>query len=358
MGIAEAVPRWIGVLRRKSSSKPVSCATLADRIVSRRSFGKLPRRLSRRFGVEVEVALRSDPGSPETVAWEASAAACRFSFDPAVFDHSHGRVLVERWLASLPLLMEAWTDQSARGATSLALGDCGTGEGLSFCDFRPDARLVPDPQFLGSDGYRRHKVAFFDDPVDWQEREPRALWRGQTSGWHDAEGRPVGSWRDLPRVRLCRSGREARDLLDVGLTGVAQIADPGAEQDMKAEGLMAARIDWRRFSAWRYQIDIDGNSNAWEGFFIKLCTGSPVLKFGSAFGFRQWYYDRLVPWLNVVPVAADGSDLLEKLAWLKAHDAAAQEIGRAARALVEAMTLEREIILARPTIAAALRGGT
>ena len=357
MGIAHAVPRWIDVVRRRIAAEPVSCAASADRIVTRRSFGRLPLRLSHRFGPTIEVAFRSDPGSPETVTWEAGVAACRFSFDPALFDHPHGRVLVERWLVCLPLLMDSH-GRGARGATSLALGDCGTGAGLSFCDFRPDARLVPDPQFLGSDGYRRQKTAFFDDPLDWRERDPRAFWRGQTSGWHDAEGRPVGSWHDLPRVRLCRAGMEARDLLDVGLTGVVQIADPAATRDIEAEGLMRAHIDWRRFSAWRYQIDIDGNSNAWEGLFLKLCTGSPVLKFGSAFGFRQWYYDRLVPWLNVVPVAADGSDLLEKLAWLRAHDAAAREIGRAACSLAEAMTLEREMILARPTIAAALREGT
>ena len=344
-------------LRRRLAAEPVSRAALADHIVSRRSFGRMPARLTRRFGITVEVALRSDPGAPETLTWEAGARAYRFSFDRALFDHSHARVLVERWLACLPLLMSARDAERGRGATSLALGDCGTGAGLSFCDFRPDARLVPDPQFLGSDGYRGQKTAFAETPWVWEERERRALWRGQTSGWHDAQGRQVLSWRDLPRVRLCRAGGMARDMLDVGLTGVLQIADPEAKREIEAEGLMAEPIDWRRFAGWRYQIDIDGNSNAWEGLFVKLCTGSPVLKVGSGFGFRQWYYDRLVPWLNIVPVAADGSDLLEKVAWLRAHDSAAREIGRAARSLVEGMTLEGELVLARPTIAAALQEG-
>ena len=351
------MPRWTKALRRRWAAEPVSRAALADHIVSRRTFGRLPARLTRRFGIAVEVALRIDQGAPETLTWEAGATAYRFGFDRALFDHPYARVLVERWLACLPLLMRARDDERARGATCLALGDCGTGAGLSFCDFRPDARLVPDPQFLGSDGYRRQKIAFAENPSVWDEREPRALWRGQTSGWHDAEGRQVRSWRDLPRVRLCHAGAMARDMLDVGLTGVVQVADPEARREIEAEGLMAGHIDWRRFAGWRYQIDIDGNSNAWEGLFVKLCTGSPVLKVGSGFGFRQWYYDRLVPWLNVVPVAADGSDLLDKIAWLRAHDTAAREIGRAARSLVEGMTLEREIVLARPTIAAALQEG-
>lgn len=357
MGIARAVPRWIDILRRGSAAEPASSAALADHIVSRRSFGRLPVRLTHRFGTTIEVCLRTDPGSPESLTWEAGATAYRFSFDRTLFDHSHARVLVERWLACLPLLMSARDGEGVRGATSLALGDSGTGRGLGFCDFRPDARLVPDPQFLGSDGYRGQKTAFAENPPGWEERDPRAFWRGQTSGWHDAEGNQVRSWRDLPRVRLCRAGEAARDMLDVGLTGIVQIADPEAKREIEAEGLMAPHIDWRRFSDWRYQIDIDGNSNAWEGLFVKLCTGSPVLKVGSAFGFRQWYYDRLVPWLNIVPVAADGSDLLEKIAWLRTHDAAAREIGRAARSLAEGMTLDRELILARPTIAAALQEG-
>ena len=49
-------------------------------------------------------------------------------------------------------------------------------------------------------------------------------------------------------------------MLDVGLTGVVQIADPEAEREIEAEGLMARHVDWRRFPAWRYQIDVDGNS--------------------------------------------------------------------------------------------------
>ena len=45
------------------------------------------------------------------------------------------------------------------------------------------------------------------------------------------------------------------------------------------------------FNKYKYQIDIDGNTNAWPGLFQKLLTGSPVLKVASPYGFRQWLYE-------------------------------------------------------------------
>jgi len=350
----------VDALRQRLGFEARSRCDMADAVVARRGFGSLPGRLARRFGEPVEITLGSGLESPDAVLWEAGTAASRFRFHDGLFDHPHGRVLVERWHACLPMLSEARADvRRPVGATALELGDYGTGQGLTFCDFRADARLVPDPQFLASDGYRERKAAFAADPVPWDAREPRALWRGQTSGWHDMRGKPVSSWRDLPRVQLCRlaTSPEGRAVLDAGITGFAQVGDPQAERAMVAEGLAAPRLDWRRFSSWRYQIDIDGNSNAWEGLFVKLCTGSPVLKVASPLGFRQWYYDGLIPWRTFVPVAADPSDLVDKVTWLRAHDTEARAIGQAARALADSMSLGRETRRARPVIRSALQAG-
>jgi SAM-dependent methyltransferase len=118
---------------------------------------------------------------------------------------------------------------------------------------------------------------------------------------------------------------------------------------------MANFIPVNEFNRFKYQIDIDGNSNSWPGLFQKLLTGSPVLKVTSPYGFRQWYYDRLKPWVNFVPVAADMSDLVEKVKWLKAHDDAARQIGKRGRALAESLDYPGELKRAGRTINAALR---
>src|SRR3546814_15147305 len=68
-----------------------------------------------------------------------------------------------------------------------------------------------------------------------------------------------------------------------------------------------------RILDFKYQIDVDGNTNSWPGLFLKLLTGAPVLKVESEVGFQQWYYGALEPWQNFVPIKSDASDLLEKL---------------------------------------------
>ena len=108
---------------------------------------------------------------------------------------------------------------------------------------------------------------------------------------------------------------------------------------------------------YRIQIDIDGNSNAWSGLFLKLLSGSPVIKVASSGGFRQWYYDRLEPFLNFVPVAADMSDLVEKAEWLLSHDREARAIGEAGRALAMSMSYESEFAASTAVVAAALARG-
>ena len=109
------------------------------------------------------------------------------------------------------------------------------------------------------------------------------------------------------------------------------------------------------FADWKYQIDIDGNTNSWPGLFQKLLTGSPVLKIASSWNWRQWYYDRLVPWANFVPIEEDMTDLIEKLAWLRDNDEQAQRIGNAGRELASSMSYESEIAAALHVIAGALQ---
>jgi hypothetical protein len=79
-------------------------------------------------------------------------------------------------------------------------------------------------------------------------------------------------------------------------------------------------------------------------------TGSAVLKVASRRGFRQWYYDRLVPWHNFVPVATDLSDLVDRHRWLMENDEAARNIGVAGRALALSMAPSSELELARRTV--------
>ena len=100
----------------------------------------------------------------------------------------------------------------------------------------------------------------------------------------------------------------------------------------------------------KYAIDVDGHSNTWSNFLIRLHFGCCVLKVDSQFGYRQWYYDRIGPWEHFVPVRADMADLAEKVAWVRSHDREARDIAMRGQAFARSMTFDGESELAIETI--------
>jgi hypothetical protein len=60
------------------------------------------------------------------------------------------------------------------------------------------------------------------------------------------------------------------------------------------------------------QVDVDGHTNSFPGFFHKLYSGRPLLKIRSSLGYRQWYYDRLTPDYHYFDVKSDLSNFREK----------------------------------------------
>ena len=108
------------------------------------------------------------------------------------------------------------------------------------------------------------------------------------------------------------------------------------------------------YGNYQLHIDIDGNTAPWTGF-AKLHTGSPVLKVDSPEKRRQWYYARLVPWQNYVPIRSDLSDLAEQVMRLLEDPATAERIGAAGRSLARSMTCEVELTRAVPVVLAAFQ---
>jgi hypothetical protein len=99
------------------------------------------------------------------------------------------------------------------------------------------------------------------------------------------------------------------------------------------------------FMKYRYVIDIDGNANAWDGLFGAMLMGSCILKIESRLGWRQWYYDRLLPGVHYLPVKADFSDFDEVVEWALGHPAECAEIGRRVRAFALSMNYDDEVDL-------------
>lgn len=211
------------------------------------------------------------------------------------------------------------------------------------------AMAIPDFDFVAKAGHRAVLASF--EPVPWSDRKPVAFWRGSPTGEVPASGDAL----DLPRVRLCRMAAESGGRVDAGLHQLVDLHRFPAGTREALLPLVRPGVAPSTYPRWRYQIYVDGHASAWGGMFERLATGSPVLKVAAECGWRQWYYDRLVPWQTVVPVASDLSDLFEKVDWLRRNDDKARAIGAAAVAVVRSLTPERAISDAMDTVLAASR---
>ena len=132
-------------------------------------------------------------------------------------------------------------------------------------------------------------------------------------------------------------------MCDIGISQIVQVRPSHLRENIRNANIVKDRVERLFFSRQKYVIDIDGNSSAWSGLFCSLIGGSCVLKVASMFGFRQWYYNSLQPWLNYVPVLADLSDLAAKVDWVRRNDREAEQIASRGGELAASITLENAL---------------
>ena len=311
--------------------------------------------LTERFGISYGLEFNTfQSRTPPEVMWlTVRENSALFSFNESLFEWDGKESSIDRWVDIYPQIDAFMTSPyRTNGSVAINLGDGGQTAGLAFCDYRPGYFLLPDPMYMSNERYTRHRDSFRSSDIPWADRQSIAYWRGATTG--QITDSRIG-WRSIPRIRLCEISRDHPDVIDAGITSIVQISEPSANEWLERNGLTRPYVPAETFSQYKYQIDIDGNTNSWPGLFFKFLSGSAVLKVASPAGFQQWYYDRLKPWINYVPVDSGMSDLLDKLTWLRDHDDHARRIGEAGRELAESLTDEREITRAAPVIADAIR---
>lgn len=216
---------------------------------------------------------------------------------------------------------------------------------IAFSARVPDSLLIPDSDFQATGGYvdvRRQTQA---DAVPWQQRSAAIVWRGSTTGYgvvapEDMRADYPGL---LPRTRMCLL-LKGMDDVDARFVQVLQVDRPSlARQRLQEAGIIGERISVSAWGSRKFALDIDGNANAWSNLFTRLLLGCCVIKVASPAGYRQWYYDDLRAWEHFVPVASDVSDLVEKIEWCRANDAACSEIAASGRRFAMARTYETEM---------------
>ena len=264
---------------------------------------------------------------------------------PLHFDSANTRdFLTNRWLCCWPMFAAVRLHHPELvGTCRLWVGDAPGGPGLAFCGNTVSHVLIPDSAFLESDGYAYLRGDARARSMAWEERSDKIFWRGASTG--SREWLRLQRWQDIPRFRLCLMVRQLNrpSEYDIGLSNIVQMWVPEEVAEVNAAELVLGHVDLLEFSRYKYGIDIDGNTCSWPGLFTKLLMAVTVIKVDSAMGYRQWYYDRLIPWKNFVPLTVSMDELPEISAWLRSHPAAARDIARRGHVLADSMTMERVI---------------
>lgn len=213
---------------------------------------------------------------------------------------------------------------------------------LGFSGNQGSVWLVPDPDFFISRAYASVREQAVPS---WKDRNREIIWRGSPNGQglvSNATMR-VDDAALIQRVRMClllrdQTGIDAR-LVNFGRTDSLSQDDARALELADIVGQSVDNSEWRQRC---FAIDIDGYTNSWSGLFTKLLMGCCVLKVASPSGYRQWYYHRLEPWQHYIPVAADLSDLQQKIDWCQSHDKECEQVAKHGRELALAMDFETE----------------
>ena len=101
------------------------------------------------------------------------------------------------------------------------------------------------------------------------------------------------------------------------------------------------QLDHCQMQGYQGVLDIDGNTNSWEGLFIKLSLSSIVFKMATPY--VQWYYRDLRPGVDYVEVDAQMTQRRELPSQLASLQEIAERRSGATRAILQRAEVARDL---------------
>lgn len=162
----------------------------------------------------------------------------------------------------------------------------------------------------------------------WNVRDETIVWRGGTTGY---------DWGKSPRFRLMNlfagSGNQPHPMpkgsnpivpgVDADFAFTAVVQNYTSEHHTMAPNWrMAPFMGPDEVRKYKYIMDVDGNSFT-SRFSTILRSGSVVFK---STRFREWFSERVKPFVDYIPVNYDLSDFKEKVAWIHNHPEVAEKM--------------------------------
>lgn len=265
---------------------------------------------------------------------------------PLFADKIEGAALAKRLLAVVPIFCMVAVESEVDLKFKVNLADNGSGADVAFCANSDDTVLIPDSDFLLTLGYEDFRRDVTKRWIDWTRRKKGIVWRGSSTGISRPKStyKSFTEWfKERQRLELCAllENDPWKSVCNVGISAIVQVDDPELERRIRFH-FLKDRIERLDQIAYQYLIDVDGNANAWSSLFQAFILGGCVLKVGSRYGFKQWYYNKIQPLREFIPIQSDFSDLEPQLEWSFSHPEQAKKIALAGQALAAQFTYEAE----------------
>lgn len=185
---------------------------------------------------------------------------------------------------------------------------------FTLCKLKGNHRGVLFPEFRHF-GYRQRlftDICWASERSPWDEKIPKAFWRGMTSGFDYT----LYNWDSRPRSRLVLFAKEHPELVDAAFTSPYSLQND-VKGWMERYELFQPWCYPVEFVRYKYLVSIDGNTFA-SNLWWQLLSNSAVLK--SESDYIEWFYKGISPYIHYVPYALDLSDFKEQVLWLQQHD--------------------------------------
>ncbi len=181
-----------------------------------------------------------------------------------------------------------------------------------------DNILIPDFESLLKQADLIAKCKKSAEQYPWEKKQNLIFWRGaMNGGLYDME-----CFRDRLRVKMVYFSKFNPNLADAAFVKRGAVSPEVAGLIASETFPFSKKVPRAKHFGYKYLIDIDGESCTYARCRWILLSNSVLLKPYSTN--IQWYYKRLKPYYNYVPLAADLSDLPAQIHWLKTHDSEAR----------------------------------